>query len=386
MRGFELEHILGALLELRDTERFEKKVTLLIKSRGWSHVTDALQRCRDSDAIVPGWDTHLREGILREGLITLLHLEAFEGLDVDFLEAFSNIEVEDIHSLRIQVRVRAIELLREQVQRGNTFFMDVESMKNDDLVVFVPDIIDSRTIEIQNLSRKPDLYDVYSTYYGFQVLTAKVHIQGAGIPSNIHEKLYEILNELGGIEVLKSKQLKFSPHAFRNCSSHLNVLLFNMLRLANGGAKAKLKSLEVLGELGDSRAINLIHSYFENHWYSDQRMIGHQLFEKCLLCLGRIGSPHSFDLMRKTASGEFSLVASIALAGIRHPEVIQALDNLFRNARISILYHLNILSKTRSRYWLSTYEALKQVHRSNIIIQAIEYAERNVHPPFDDLR
>jgi len=42
MRGFELEHILGALLELRDTERFEKKVTLLIKSRGWSHVTDAL--------------------------------------------------------------------------------------------------------------------------------------------------------------------------------------------------------------------------------------------------------------------------------------------------------------------------------------------------------
>ncbi len=107
MIAYQTEHILGALLELRDIERLEKKVSLLIRSRGWSHVIDVLQICKESEAIVPGWDTPLREGILREGMLELLLLESFVGLDVDFLEAFSDLEADDSDGLRKQVHKRA---------------------------------------------------------------------------------------------------------------------------------------------------------------------------------------------------------------------------------------------------------------------------------------
>ncbi|MCK4567184.1 MAG: hypothetical protein KAU48_07735, partial [Candidatus Thorarchaeota archaeon] len=298
MIKYQTEHILGALLEIRDIERLEKKASLLIRSRGWSHVVDALQRCKNSEAIVPGWDTPLREGILREGMIELLHLESFVGLDVDFLEAFSDIAADDIDDLRTQVHKRAFMLLGEQVRKGNTFFIDIEGMKDNEFAVLVPDILNSRIREVQDLGGKPDLYEVYSTYYGFQVLTSGVNIQYAGVPVELRENLLSVLGDLGGVDALSAKQLKFSPLAFRKCSPHLTVLLWNMLRLSNGGVKAKSKALEDLGELADSRAIGQLHRYVEIHESAYRKSKEYRLVEECLLCLGRIGSHHSFEIVR----------------------------------------------------------------------------------------
>jgi len=378
---YPVEQILGALLEMRDNQRLEKKVSLLVRSRGWSHIVEALSRCRASEAIVPGWDTQLREGVLREGLIALLHLEDFAGLDSDFLESFAELQAEDIEDLRKQARPHAIELLREQVRTGNTFFLDVEVMKEEDLVVFVPDILNARMKEIQNLSRKPDLYEVYSTYYGFQVLTTGVHIQHGGIPVEIRENLHGILSDLGGVEVLQGKQLKFSPLAFRNCTSHLTVLLWNMLRLANGGRKAKSKALDTLGEFGDSRAIDLLHSYVDAQSSSRGRTKERGLLDECLLCLGRIGNPRSFELVREisTASGK------IALGGIRHPEVQRVFEKypIRYMRRFEMIRLMTAFGKTRSRAWLSMYESKKLSEKAPSVLQAIEYAERNVVPDFD---
>ena len=382
MNTFPIEQVLGALFELRDYQRLEKKVSFLVGSRGWSHVIDALQRCKDSEAIIPGWDTHLREGILREGMIELLHLESFVSLECDFLEAFGDLEADDIGNLRLVARERAVQLLGEQVKKGNTFFMDIEAMKKDELVVFVPDILNSRIREVENLSQKPDLYEVYSTYYGFQILTSSVNIQHAGVPDDASENLLSILTELGGVNALHAKQVKFSHLAFQNCSSHLTVLLFNMIRLSNGGAKAKSKALEVLGELGDSRAIDQIHGYVETHKSAFRNSKEHRLVEECLLCLGRIGSPRSFELVRDIPTE----IGNIGLGCIRHPIVRQDFENKINRSRFysrQMAQLIKALGNTRSREWLSFYESLRQKYTSGGVHKDIEHAERNVHPPFD---
>lgn len=379
---YSVEHVLGALFELRDYPRLAKRVDFLISSRGWSHIVWALRKCRDSDAIVPGWDLHLREGILREGMIELLGLNEFIGLDIDFLEEFANLEADTLKELQTVARPRAIDLLREQVKRGNTFFLDVEAMKNEDLVVIVPDILEARIREVRELGRSPDLYEVYSTYYGFQILTTGVNSQQAGVRDELRENLLNVLGEVGEVDTLHAKQLKFSSLAFRNCSHHLTVLLWNMLRFAKGGKKAKVKALEALGELGDSRAIELIHTYIDAHGSARQGTIERGILRVCLLCLGRIGNPRSFEYVRRGGSDSI-----VALSGIRHPEVRQTLEELTHRYRHGMIYGLSgllqVLSNTRSRTWFDFYERMRKKQRSRKIQEAVEHAEKNVHPPFD---
>ena len=77
-------------------------------------------------------------------MINLFKLEDFTGLDVDFVGVFSDLEVNNIDDLRTQARERALKLLSEQVRRWNTFFMDLEVMKENDFAVFIPDALNSR--------------------------------------------------------------------------------------------------------------------------------------------------------------------------------------------------------------------------------------------------
>lgn len=381
MREYQIEHILGALLELRAIERFRKKVLSHIETHGWPYVVDALKRCRASEVIVPGWDTHLREGILREGMINLLRFEDIPFLDVDFLDAFSDLEAKNLADLRYQARTHSFELLREQISRGNTFFMDVESMKKDEFLPIIPEIIHARTKEIQQLSPKPDLYEVYSTYYGFQVLITGVNFQQTGIPVDIQESLLGILSDVGEVESLERKQLKFSPLAFRNCTPHLAILLWNMLRFANGGWKAKSTALKVLGELGDSRALDMIHTYIDYQSASQRRVRGSLFIDECNLCLGRIGNPRSFEYLRSMRTDS----ERIALGGLRHPSVEKLFQNILHISyrRSTMLTLIQALGKTRSRNWLSFYMSKKQREKAPSVLQALEHAERNVHPHFD---
>lgn len=154
------------------------------------------------------------------------------GLDVDSVESFADLEPKDLDDLRSQARERSKELLGKQVERGHTFFMDLEVMKENELAVFVPKALETRIREVQALGSKPHLYEIYSTYYGFTILTSGVKHHEAGVPEDIREILLSIMGEMGGVSEIKSKQLKFSPLAFRKCSPHLTVLLWNLLRLS----------------------------------------------------------------------------------------------------------------------------------------------------------
>ncbi len=383
MRGYSVEHILGALLELRDYRLLEKRVSFLIMSRGWSHIVWALRKSREAEAIVPDWNIGLREGILRDSLIHLLRLEDFAGLDVDFLEEFATIESDYLNDLRKEVHERAIELLCKQTRKRNTFFMDIERMKMNNLVVFIPDILDARIREVEALDSDPALHEVYSTYYGFQILTTKVDSMSAGIPSEVHEHLQSVLTELSGVKELHPRQLKFSPLSFQNCSPHLKTLLWNMLRLSHGGMKAKLKALEVLGDLGDSRVIDLLHSYVDDHRNALRTTKEHQLLEQCMLCLGRIGSPQSYDFLSEFTTD----VGEIAFAGIRHPHVRpwfkRKVEETYGHSQRKLVNLVQALGKTRSREWLIFYELLRELYSSSNLLEEIRIAEQNIHPPFE---
>ncbi|MHA2179359.1 MAG: hypothetical protein ACXAAK_13515, partial [Candidatus Thorarchaeota archaeon] len=276
------EHILGSMFEIRHPEMCDV-INSHLENHSWFSVIMALKRCRASEAIVPGWDIHLREGTLRRGLMTYLGLEDFVGLDVDFLTAFADIDGDSEAELVHSAGEMAMTLLSEQVKRGNTFFMDVGGMKENEFALLVPDIIESRIREVERLCANPNLYEVYSTYYGFKILTTDVNMEKAGVPEDLKKNLIGILQEVGGVEEIRSKQLKFSPMAFRKCSPHQTALLWNMLRLARGGSKYKLKALKKLGDLGDTRAVDIIHSIIDSRQSVYRK---DQLLDECVLCLG----------------------------------------------------------------------------------------------------
>jgi hypothetical protein len=193
-------------------------------------------------------------------------------------------------------------LMGEQVKRGNTFFLNLDGMKENELAVFVPDALNARIREVENLEPKPSLYKVYSTYYGFSILTSgSVTSRVAGVPEGIREELLSVLGDIGGIKKLESKQLKFSSLAFPNCSGHLIALLWNLLKLSIGGKKGRLKALKKLGALGDSRALDLLHHLLEGH-------VPIEIME----CIGQIGHPSSYPHIKEDWWSQDRLIEPLA--------------------------------------------------------------------------
>ncbi len=89
---FRPEHILGAMMELRDYAILDQTVTEYLGEHTWSYVVRLLETANSLEEMVPGcrYPSHsLRRGILRDGLIFLLKLQDFQALDVDFLSTFS---------------------------------------------------------------------------------------------------------------------------------------------------------------------------------------------------------------------------------------------------------------------------------------------------------
>ncbi len=379
---YQPEHIIGAMLELRDNQRIEKIVSKYIEKKSWSYVIELLQKGRELEIIVQGWDIPLRKGVLRDGMIELLHLHDFMGLDVDFVNTFADLEVKSLDDLRKQSREKAKDLLGEQVKRGLTFFMDLKAMSDTELSILVPDALEARSREVKRLGERPHLYEVYSTYYGFTVLTSKMSSDQTGVPDDIRENLLLLFGEMGGVNDITSKQLKFSPLAFRKCSPDLMILLWNILRLSLGGRKYKINALNKLAELGDSRALHSLHS-----------MVLQPL--SSLDCIGTIGHPSSYDYVERLGivsrldiPNKRQIPIYEVLGSIRHPAIVQKIQEQMDNLSLlsnprTILPIITTAANTRLREWIPYYEEMRE-KRSKIVKRAAEKALSNVHPPFEE--
>ncbi|MGY5863667.1 MAG: hypothetical protein RTV41_03635 [Candidatus Thorarchaeota archaeon] len=355
--------ILSRLMELRDYHQLEQQVDKALLRYDWAKIVEALSRKKNESEIVEGWGLPLRPGVLRDGMVKIMGLEEFAGLDVDFVESFNDLNSSSIEDLRAQARQRSMSLLMEQVQRGNTFFLDVETMKESDLAVYVPDTLNSRTREVKLLGQDPPLYDVYSSYYGFAILTTGgLHSDKGGVPDDTKERLLTILGELGGITNLTSKQLKYSPQAFRKCSPYLKVLVWNLLRMCVGGVKSQKTGIKKLGDLGDSRAVELMHLRLEG-------IKNPELRKDMLVGLGQIGVPESFEIVKSSFTQGYrwrNRVPLSALSGIRHPRINSELKSLERDYRYGRTKedYIEALGNTRSPEWIPEISIMLNQSRS----------------------
>ncbi len=313
-------------MELRDYRTLVGRVGTLLGEMSWKQIVDSLRQVSQERELVPRWGISLRPGILRDGMVSLLGLSDMPGLDVDFLDKFGNFEPETIEDLRFGARDLAIDLLKEQIGRGNTYFMDTEFMKETDQAVLVPGVVESRTKEIESLEPNPPLSDVYCTYYGFTVLTSGGLMRDrGGISPDTMDKLMTVLSGLGDVKLIPSKQLKFSYLSFRNCSNHQKVLLWNLLRVCLGGDKGQRAGLDILGELADSRATDLLHLRL-------QQSGAHGAKRHIVRALGRIGHPASLRPLEDAMAGggyyysRLKEEAIEAIGGIRSPSVHRHLD------------------------------------------------------------
>ena len=354
--------IAACLMELRDYVALLDRIQSFVRKKSWAEFISEMQDIKAKPSIRLGWDLPLRPGVLRDGMASLLHLDDIPGLDVDFLKAFGDLEGDTLQEIEQQARPLAIDHLRNQVDRGNTFFMDTEFMKESDQAVIVPHVIEARTKEIEALGQNPSLADVYSTYYGFTVLTSGglAHDRG-GIAEVTRERLMSILRSLGDVNEIPSKQLKFSYLSFRPCSSHLKVLLWNLLRMCVGGDKAQRAGIDVLGELGDTRAIGLMHLRLEE---ASRDAVKRYIIR----ALGRIGAPESLPYLENQHNNSryyYSKLKEdslIAIGGIRSPAAHQTLRQSIssRNYGYMRTAELKAIGNTLDPQWISTVEEIKK--------------------------
>jgi hypothetical protein len=372
---------LGRLMELRKYHQLEEAVRKTLLEHEWGTIIEELKWKKNEPEIVEGWELNLRPGVLRDGMVKILGLEEFAGLDVDFLEAFRDLNSDNLQDLRTQAREISTKLLKEQVQRGNTFFLDVEIMKESSLAYVVPDTLESRTREVRLLEQDPPLYEVYSTYYGFVILTSGgLRSDRGGVPPDTKDRLVTILGELGGITNLTSKQLKYSPQAFRKCTPHQRVLLWNLLRLCIGGMKSQRTGIKKLGSLGDSRAVELMHQRLEGIEDTELR-------KDLLVGLGQIGTPESFEIVKEAYQnqgyGWRARIPLMAISGIRHPQVNSTLRSMERNYRYrrNREEYIEAMGYTRSPEWIAEITTIhNRTHNGSSMNKATSKALKLIGP------
>jgi hypothetical protein len=287
----EPEMILAYLMELRDCTSLERYVSKLLMEHDWEYMVELIRKAKSLKELLPDEKNPLREGVINDGFINLLRLNELYGLDVNYLEAFSDLKGATLDDLRAEAWEQAKSLLRDQLKRGTTFFVDVEAMQqNVDLLPFVPDVLNARIREVQSLESHPPLSDVYSTYYGFSIITSGgVMVHRSGVPSDLRDTIMEALGEIGTITRVTTRQLKYSPLAFRGCSPYLKMLLWNLLRFCIGGYKSRIQSVKRLAEMGDVRALLIIESAINK--YPSGKPVEHGSSLLYLLtCVGKISS------------------------------------------------------------------------------------------------
>lgn len=206
------------------------------------------------------------DGAIRDFIIRYLDLHIFSGIDGNLLDAFNEIEGSSFEQLRSNAYYVAFEQLSKQVRKGNTFFLDVSKMKDrPELGELIADILEVRMKQLLRLESNPPLVDVFSTFYGFKVLSTGSAIQDtSGITKTALEQFSHLTSEMGKVLELNHTRLRYSNQAFGRVSDYTRRLLWNLLLVSAGGINATRRALTYLGELRDSRALDILHQRFQS--------------------------------------------------------------------------------------------------------------------------
>jgi len=229
----------------RDYAGAVKSLCSLLEMHGWESTFLLLQDlCSGSD--------HLRE---RGGdvLLHLFELEPLMGLDIDPLAEFSGLVGNDLECLRREAQERAFHALKWQVASGNTYYLDVEQLRDLPFLLILPDILNIREQEVLALSDTPSHNEVLGTYYGFTILTSAWSLE-RGVMA-----FKEMCATLGKTVELRTRRLNIRASMWKHMSPRMHLLLLHTARLCLvQSSSVHRDAIECLGETGDSRALQVL--------------------------------------------------------------------------------------------------------------------------------
>ncbi len=329
------EEYLIRLIELRKYSELLQHVSELIEEGQWSHFIADLSELQLEEAKICGWDMPLRYGVVRDAMIEILNLHHLNGIDGGLCDHFADLRSDSIYSLRDEAQALAIEILKNQIRKGNTFFLNVDELSTTECSVLIPDIVRIRQRQIESLSSEPTFGEICSTYYGFTILTSGGVKEDSSRASNESlAMIKEIAAKLGQIIEMNSKQIRWSPRLFGRLSDYTKKLLWNLLSLCIGGYHSQVKAANYLGNIGDSRALDLLHERLEG---TENSSISRAIIQ----AIGKMGHPASYEILKpfltKTSPYRTNLEQIIkAIGGVRHYNVYHYLNQQLTNlVRIS---------------------------------------------------
>jgi len=255
-------------VDLRMYDELDAYADDCIRDKGWKLLLSRMKKVRDKgDSLDAFRPESVAPGKVRDAIVHLLALDAVKGIDIDLLQTFRNLKPSSLRHLRSLVIPIAIKALEEQIQKHNTFFMDIEEMATTAYAVLVQDIVNSRNEEITSIGSNPSVLQVLSSYYGFSILTLGSNIQrrhqweapGAA------EALKEVTKSLGAtVRFIQSKPIIQAQKVFKNCTEETANLLANIARMAvHMGISTQTNSLNKLKNQGDSRTIPFLLAKLE---------------------------------------------------------------------------------------------------------------------------
>ena len=317
---------INLLIEQHEHKLLEEEADDFIRNSGWSKLLDIIEY----DEYDRGryYDPMIIPGKARDALLFLLGLEDVPGIDVDLKEGFRNLKGKTLKTIRKKARTLAITILREQIEKRNTFFLDTDRIDDSPFAILLPDILEARKQEIADLAPQCGIQTAVSTFYGFSVFSTGGRLTGAD-PSNVRSLAKAIQDIAKGFNIeleVTGKRLIIKSSFFKNCTKHTARILDCCISLIGYARGTQRGVAEILGRYKDSRALPFIH-------YKLSENPTGALRAKLLKALGSIGHPTSVDFIRSEVSQKpnESYLLVRELANIGGPEsrnlALELLDN-----------------------------------------------------------
>ena len=187
----------------------------------------------------------------------LTNLGIFDGPFHIFFEGITkDMKIEGIKNL---LEERMIDLQTQQLLLGGcTLFMDVESLKTSKSSKLVPQIIENRKREIENIriNKIGDQYDVSSlwlTGYGNSILNV-LGIRKMRVVSTKYKQIIKAIRELGGT-IKRSKKTVTYPKISHEMNLYFNGNLHNNFEETQGFSRRSLEITTLTGSMKYSSMI-----------------------------------------------------------------------------------------------------------------------------------
>jgi hypothetical protein len=333
-----------------------------IQDNGWNAFQHQINEVRDNGgSIDPLRPTEVNSGKIYDAMLRVLGLETIEGIDVNLNTLVKSSKLSSLAEVRAEALKKALKVLPEQIEKRNTYFLDIGRMETNEFAIYIDDILDARTTEFQALGKKKELTltNLLNTYYGFRIFASGNNARA------ISQALTDLAKSFNmELSLPNMNALLVSPKGrrFTHCSRARKRLLDNLVSASlyeslhnpkhgdnvpsnvwtaiHGAAKLgglcvvpylleicersssiafRHGVLEALSHTGDDRAVDLLFQLFQMPKERDYKEIEY---------LGRIRSPKSIAALKRFADSFLRQGRSAAIRSLGAAYAIDETDTI----------------------------------------------------------